>query len=155
MKRSGMIRKILRWGSLSVFLLVGVAWLASTRWQVWYAWSLKILMSDDAQLLGIADGGVIYRSFHCIGYEEYIIGSPGWHWAWGSGDFGFHKRRIESGEFRYSAWIPMWPIVAGMSIPMLVTWVWPQKRIPGTCRTCGYDLTGNVSGQCSECGEPT
>jgi hypothetical protein len=26
---------------------------------------------------------------------------------------------------------------------------------PGRCRACGYDLTGNVSGVCSECGAPT
>jgi len=24
---------------------------------------------------------------------------------------------------------------------------------PGHCTTCGYNLTGNVSGKCSECGE--
>lgn len=24
---------------------------------------------------------------------------------------------------------------------------------PGVCRRCGYDLTGNVSGQCPECGQ--
>lgn len=30
-----------------------------------------------------------------------------------------------------------------------------QIRIPpGHCKTCGYDLTGNVSGKCSECGAP-
>jgi hypothetical protein len=28
---------------------------------------------------------------------------------------------------------------------------WPKRRPPGTCR-CGYDLTGNVSGTCPECG---
>jgi len=25
---------------------------------------------------------------------------------------------------------------------------------PGHCQTCGYNLTGNVSGVCSECGTP-
>ena len=25
---------------------------------------------------------------------------------------------------------------------------------PGHCTTCGYNLTGNVSGKCSECGAP-
>lgn len=25
---------------------------------------------------------------------------------------------------------------------------------PGCCRECGYDLTGNVSGVCPECGTP-
>jgi len=26
---------------------------------------------------------------------------------------------------------------------------------PGRCPACGYDLTGNVSGICPECGKPT
>lgn len=31
----------------------------------------------------------------------------------------------------------------------------PKPLIPpGHCTTCGYNLTGNVSGKCSECGEP-
>lgn len=28
----------------------------------------------------------------------------------------------------------------------------PSKHPPGHCRSCGYDLTGNVSGVCPECG---
>jgi len=27
-------------------------------------------------------------------------------------------------------------------------------RKPGHCRGCDYDLTGNVSGRCPECGTP-
>lgn len=29
-----------------------------------------------------------------------------------------------------------------------------RARRTGCCRRCGYDLTGNISGRCSECGEP-
>ncbi len=29
-----------------------------------------------------------------------------------------------------------------------------QRMLLGHCRSCGYNLTGNVSGVCSECGEP-
>src|SRR5687768_14918702 len=36
---------------------------------------------------------------------------------------------------------------------------WLARRIkrpqPGHCRACAYDLTGNVSGTCPECGTPT
>jgi len=28
----------------------------------------------------------------------------------------------------------------------------PRRIPPGHCATCGYNLTGNVSGKCSECG---
>jgi hypothetical protein len=31
--------------------------------------------------------------------------------------------------------------------------VGPRWRGGGVCRECGYDLTGNVSGRCPECGE--
>jgi hypothetical protein len=33
-------------------------------------------------------------------------------------------------------------------------WIFPQWRPPGHCQRCGYDLTGNVSGRCPECGTP-
>ncbi len=49
--------------------------------------------------------------------------------------------------------IPSW-------LPLLVlapptAWLWSRDRRqvgPGCCAACGYDLTGNVTGQCSECG---
>ncbi len=32
---------------------------------------------------------------------------------------------------------------------------WRDRRFPaGHCQKCGYDLTGNVSGRCPECGTP-
>jgi hypothetical protein len=33
--------------------------------------------------------------------------------------------------------------------------LWRRVPAPGQCRHCGYDLTGNVSGRCPECGRPT
>ncbi len=30
----------------------------------------------------------------------------------------------------------------------------PPEYPPGFCKACGYDLTGNQSGRCSECGTP-
>ena len=34
-----------------------------------------------------------------------------------------------------------------------IAWILTRKTPkPGHCRKCGYDLTGNVSGRCPECG---
>jgi len=42
------------------------------------------------------------------------------------------------------------PIVA---YPILPSTIRRDRRKRGLCLRCGYDLTGNVSGVCSECGE--
>ena len=40
----------------------------------------------------------------------------------------------------------------GIAVPtLLVWWFGPKPPKPGHCR-CGYDLTGNTSGTCPECG---
>jgi predicted amidophosphoribosyltransferase len=37
----------------------------------------------------------------------------------------------------------------------VILWFADRRRIPpGHCQKCGYDLTGNVSGICPECGTP-
>ena len=45
----------------------------------------------------------------------------------------------------------------GMIAVILVSpWIgrekWAERRSRGLCGRCGYDLTGNVSGVCPECG---
>jgi hypothetical protein len=47
--------------------------------------------------------------------------------------------------------------LALVAIATAVFWWRDAKRDipPGHCRKCGYNLTGNVSGRCPECGAPT
>ena len=48
---------------------------------------------------------------------------------------------------------PLWPIaVAGAIVPMRAYLRRRQSRWAGLCRVCHYDLTGNASGVCPECG---
>jgi hypothetical protein len=47
-----------------------------------------------------------------------------------------------------------WPVLLFFTVPvMLIIW-WPSRPgiPPGHCRKCGYNLTGNTSGRCPECG---
>ncbi len=52
----------------------------------------------------------------------------------------------------------MRPSIAPVALLLigLTVAVWPGRRRPdpGRCRRCGYDLTGNASGVCPECGTP-
>lgn len=49
---------------------------------------------------------------------------------------------------------PLWDMVIFFLIPMLLAIWWPVRAvvISGHCRECGYNLTGNESGICPECG---
>lgn len=49
--------------------------------------------------------------------------------------------------------IPLLGMLVVLASPTILLWL-PAKVAPpsGRCRSCGYDLTGNVSGRCPECG---
>ena len=65
---------------------------------------------------------------------------PNWQW-WNYWEVGW--RRIG---------VPLYALFAAVAIPTLLVWrFWPKPVKPGHCR-CGYDLTGNTSGVCPECG---
>jgi hypothetical protein len=58
--------------------------------------------------------------------------------------------------------VPWWVAVFASALPASL-WLALQarlllilrhRRLKGMCRRCGYDLTGNTSGECSECGAP-
>ncbi len=100
-----------------------------------------------------------------IGYEQLVKQAPTWRMI----DLGIATIRIRdsqlfyAGGWRKEIWrstvvtIPFWFIG-------LLLGIWPTvaflrgpcrrrgRRTKGSCRKCGYNLTGNVSGVCPECG---
>ena len=51
--------------------------------------------------------------------------------------------------------IPLWMPCICSIIATTLLYRFRYRALPiGVCRVCGYDLTGNVSGICPECGEP-
>ena len=48
--------------------------------------------------------------------------------------------------------IPYWAFMVVAAIPLIILIYKLRQVPPGCCRKCRYDLTGNVSGVCPECG---
>ena len=49
-------------------------------------------------------------------------------------------------------YFPLYAPFLAVLLPTLLVWrFWPKPPKPGHCR-CGYNLTGNTSGVCPECG---
>ena len=56
------------------------------------------------------------------------------------------------GRGQFHVWVPFWLPFFLVILPTVLFW-WLGRRQPmGFCRSCGYNLTGNVSGVCPECG---
>ncbi len=48
--------------------------------------------------------------------------------------------------------VPFWMIASGFGVVASYAW-WMNRRFPTAhCQKCDYNLTGNVSGACPECG---
>lgn len=62
--------------------------------------------------------------------------------------------RVESSFFR----LPVWPLVIPLMIPPIRDSIRERRRLRrkkrNECLECGYNLTGNVTGLCPECGTP-
>ena len=48
------------------------------------------------------------------------------------------------------AWLPAIVVITWMHRRLVRRELW--QRLPGLCDACGYNLTGNTSGTCPECG---
>ena len=50
--------------------------------------------------------------------------------------------------------VPAWPLIRRLGRKVEPEWRLQRRPPPeGHCRRCGYNLAGNVSGLCPECGE--
>ena len=48
--------------------------------------------------------------------------------------------------------MPFWCLLVLTAIPTALLWDRDRRKPPGNCQQCGYDLAGNESGVCPECG---
>ncbi len=54
-------------------------------------------------------------------------------------------------QHRWIAVLPLWLLLLVIATPTAFLWWRDRRPLPGHC-PCGYDMTGNVSGTCPECG---
>ena len=62
--------------------------------------------------------------------------------------------RGQSGEFDLP-WLCFLAAFVVVTAATAILWHRGQRYPRGHCQVCGYDLTGNVSGVCPECGAKT
>lgn len=125
---------------VAIPVVVLLAWIANAHWYSTARWGTGGIDAASGTLL-------IYTG--SIGPVDLSIRtSQHWHWKW-EWPTSYHKNWSAGGTHL----VPMWLIQIVSMTPLGVATISRRKRLsPEQCRTCGYNLTGNVSGICSECG---
>ena len=143
-KRRRWLRRFAKLGLASAGLLTSASYLSFYASPTCYGGGRMVFLADGC--VCVQDHGQSRESGFFIGTMHGS--TPGARW--GAGVRGWFKlpRRFLNG------WIaPVGPAVAMLAGLSLVTLWRTRRRIPeGHCRVCGYDLRGNASGRCSECG---
>lgn len=145
MARLGRKGKILKWSGLVLFLAMVAAWLPLNVWQCSYSTSIA---KPDETGLPLRIGIILGRNAASVYWEH---GKDGTRWCflrtWN------RLSNLVSGETARSIQIPLWIPFLIVGAPTAVLWWRDRRRIPPhCCQRCSYDLTGNVSGICPECG---
>jgi hypothetical protein len=143
------------WTGVLIFVLILLLILACVKWRY-------VVVADSGSFQFVLGGGAGMLSHWDATYCSF-----------GRGDSVICFVRFDSWQQFETEWAQagFWPIrnvnriVSAISVPLWMPlalvgvptfWLWRRNRrrpAPGACR-CGYDLTGNTSGRCPECGQP-
>ena len=154
MARPSRTRRILKWTGTIISLLIISIWLLSLWCDVRYR-------ATGYTFFRIVPGhvGVVVFSFALPPVPGMTASAVNWHAfdrfgfdaPWGQSQDQLSRRNPN--HWVYSIVVSLWFLLVLSALP--TAWLWHRDRgwkRPGCCLRCGYDLTGNTSGICSECG---
>ena len=148
MLRSPRVHRFCKWGGLGVSILLAVGWAASL--------AMTVIVSHSHLHVAVASGGFGFAiPKHPIEMETrfVLVGPESIRWLpsvgpkrWGLPD------PTPRPNLMFTGYVPFWCLFPLAAIPTVILWRRDRRIPPGHCQTCGYDLTGNTTGVCSECG---
>lgn len=169
--------RAVKWAGAAACLCLVLAWLISGPWgcYVTYAkvdktdpakWNLHPYPNHPEGTHCLPDFAVSL-SAGCMsfnhGFQHTVADKPGWNvWhlagsrGWKIWQTGRPIRWLPGcgrNGICSSVWLPLWMPLLMISVATSYLF-WRDRRIsPHCCQGCGYDLTGNTSGVCPECGK--
>ena len=154
MTRRHRFRRLAKPTCLVLAVLIGLAWIASEWWYVKYAFAA----GPGGTYVCVGEGVFCYSSGLQLGDNNFLAPRPR--------GLIVEKARVTAGDLTpelhgveftsfpgfFFLLIPLWiPLLLSAFGLILLKFI-PHRPRPGHCSTCGYNLNGNVSGVCSECG---
>lgn len=171
------VRLVAKWGGLGCSVLLGVVLLASYRWTTHYdglrrqvflgngTLCYRYFEGTDADLAKFRSrGGVLPRGNNLTYYKSYSDRKLQWSFkartyphtitnSWLNRLATGAPATVNTGITSHYVFVPILPIFLGLLVlSAIVLWLTRARTQVGHCVFCSYDLTGNVTGICPECG---
>ena len=141
-RRRSRVRRIAKWTGLVVCVVIVAAWVVSL--------SRLIAYSFGFVAVGLVFGGLSIQPMNS-GFVGFFQGRYSANYV-----LLIPQRQELTAPVPYpGVSIPLWIPFLLIAIPTVIAWRRGRPPPHGHCKNCGYDLTGNVSGRCPECGEAT
>ena len=133
---------LLKWSSLVLWLLILGMWIGSNWWYVG-------AVSGHAGFL-LSQGGIYVHGKRTSVKQSVVFGGSVADYECHMCAEGHYRQATPFTGTRRINLTWFWSFLGG---GVAFCW-WYDRRCypPGHCQKCGYDLTGNESGVCSECG---
>jgi len=136
---------VLKWVGTAACGVLIVAWTVSLQFNIWSQVSSRYLIA-------IVGG--------CLLLEKVPPGqgSGVWPQARPAGPLYWWPELNRAVYIQKTHWewymrVPIWCFLGITAVPTIWLWYRDRRRLsPDHCQHCGYNLTGNVSGTCPECG---
>lgn len=162
MRQRSQARRVAEWTGVGLCAVVLVGWAFSIVWTVkWVEHGVTL-----TRAITLYTGGIAVNQYPAmrgpIPIELHRDMTPGWS-VYRESDLvlGLELPRISWDDpppYRF-VFVPLWLPFLVLGVPTAILWFptvirWYRDRKPpcGHCQHCGYDLTGNVTGICPECG---
>ena len=143
MRRRLRKRRVVKWLATGLVGVFAVCWVVGSQFDIWY------INSQLGPMMVISEGGlgVGFSRSWAVPVSGFFVerssGPGGWFWPFVD---------VENASRSIYVGLPFWLLIGIGSVFAAIAW--RIDRLPaGFCKTCEYDLTGNTSGVCPECGE--
>ncbi|MHC4094086.1 MAG: hypothetical protein ACYSVY_28060 [Planctomycetota bacterium] len=144
-QRPSRLRRVLKWAGLGVCALLVVLWGVSSKRFFFYGAETHLYSLEEGEFLIL----VVYARDHSKGF------STGRVFAADENSLFYCESwlpDIFSGAMEFAVILPIWMLAVVVAIPTSLLWYRDRRPPKGCCQGCGYNLRGNVSGVCPECG---
>ena len=156
-------RRILKWTGVGLSLLILAGWALSLWCRVQHWTTSRTMTSIDRGWFVLERSDLDMRDLYSLAHLQttFYWLNVGLEALRFQPPIRFDQRPINSPSNPHATdrnttiFVALWVPLLAAAIP--TAWLWHRDRHrvrPGCCLRCGYDLTGNTSGVCSECGLP-